>query len=84
MVLSPLFQETTRPTKTRKTDPPEHLSPHPDEAPPPDKIVTARQLEKSSSAMVPRKSLGAALSEGIGWLQKPWEPLCETKSHIYE
>ena len=70
-------------TSKKNTEPPEHLSPHPDEAPPPEKAKPARQLENHPShcpvGTGPTESLWPPLYlKGLAG-SKPWEPLAKIK-----
>ena len=86
--VSSLFQLTEKipavKTSKKNTEPPEHLSPHPDEAPPPEKAKPARQLENHPShcpvgTRGPTESLWPPLYlKGLAG-SKPWEPLAKIK-----
>ena len=67
-------------SRNKKKRPPEHLSPHLNEAPPPDPEITGQ-----SSVIQPPNipQWLHSLSERVGWLKTPLTP-CDSKSYLYK
>lgn len=77
MVLSPCFKKQQTMEKRKTT--PEHLSPHPNEAPPPDpEIMAKRPIIQPCPEILQRR-----LSEGVGWFKTPKDPLAN-QNHIHK